>query len=76
VTFVSVAGSQGTCTFLSRVRTVRCDLGSLSSGGGGSITIVVKPTVRGTIRNSAVVGANQSDPNTANNTAAVETVSR
>jgi len=74
VTFVSATANQGTCTFLSGLRLVRCDLGGLNNGATARVTIVVKPTQKGTIKNQALVAANQSDPNTADNTAVVTTV--
>ena len=73
VSFVSATSSQGSCRFLSGVRTVQCDLGSLANQTTASVAIVVRPTVKGTIRNQAFVGANQADPNAANNTATAQT---
>jgi len=70
VTLVSATPSQGSCSGMSLVR---CDFGALNSGSTATVTIVVRPTQRGTITNRVGVGANQSDPNTANNTAVVQT---
>jgi uncharacterized repeat protein (TIGR01451 family) len=54
--------------------TVTCDLGTVASGATRTVTIVVKPTVRGTVTNTATVkAASPPDPNTANNTATAST---
>ena len=71
VTFVSVASSQGTSTYVGG--TVSCVLGSLTSNAIAIVQIVVIPTEAGLIANTATVSADQSDPNQANNTAAVTT---
>jgi uncharacterized repeat protein (TIGR01451 family) len=70
--FGSVSTSQGSCT---RTKTsVTCNLRSLASGATATVTIVVKPTQKGTITNTASATATQpSDPNTANNTATATT---
>jgi uncharacterized repeat protein (TIGR01451 family) len=70
--FGSVSTSQGSCT---RTKTsVTCNLRSLASGATATVTIVVKPTKKGTITNTASATATQpSDPNTANNTATATT---
>jgi uncharacterized repeat protein (TIGR01451 family) len=71
VIFVSVASSQGTSTYVGG--TVSCGLGSLTSNAMAIVQIVVIPTEAGVITNTATVSADQSDPNQANNTAAVTT---
>ncbi len=71
VTFQSATPSQGTC---SGTTTITCNLGSLANGGTATVQIVVTPTVGGAITNSASVGANEADPNTANNAASAVTV--
>ena len=65
--FGSVSTTQGTCT---RSKTgVNCSLGDLGSGATATVTIVVKPTQKGTITNTVTVAATSpADPNTANNT--------
>jgi uncharacterized repeat protein (TIGR01451 family) len=65
--FGSATASQGSC---SRTKTaVNCNLGALASGATATVTIVVKPTRKGTINNTASVTAGSpSDPNQANNT--------
>ena len=66
VTFASAIPSQGTC---SGTATVTCALGSISSATSTAVTIAVTPTTVGTITNSAGVTANETDPNTGNNSA-------
>jgi uncharacterized repeat protein (TIGR01451 family) len=65
VTFVSATPTQGNCT-RSGV-TVTCSLGTIQSGNFVTINIVVKPTVAGTIINTASVTASTPDPNANNN---------
>ncbi|HEX8099607.1 MAG TPA: hypothetical protein VF660_05325 [Actinomycetota bacterium] len=74
VKFVSVSPSQGSCTRAMRI--VTCSLGTLAAGQGATVTIVVKPTTKGSITNLATVSASSpADPNAANNTAtAITTV--
>jgi uncharacterized repeat protein (TIGR01451 family) len=71
--FVSHTPSQGTCT--RTADTVTCNLGTLSSGAGATVTIVVRPKKSGTISNTAVVSgtAPGGDPNAANNSEAETT---
>jgi uncharacterized repeat protein (TIGR01451 family) len=69
--FGSVTTSQGSCT---RTKTsVRCDLGSLARGATATVTIVVKPTRKGTVTNTASATADSPDPNQANNSATATT---
>jgi len=70
VTFVSSASTAGSC---SGTTTVTCALGSLASGAGATVTIVVSPTAGGTLSNTAGVAATSADPNTANNSATATT---
>jgi uncharacterized repeat protein (TIGR01451 family) len=73
--FGSVASSQGSCTLKPAKVMVSCTLGSLAGGASATVTIVVKPTSKGAITNTATASANQADPNTGNNKAtAVTTV--
>lgn len=70
-TFVSATASQGTgCT---GAAIVTCNLASLANAATATVTIVVTPTAAGTITNSAIVTANEADPNPANNTATAVT---
>ena len=52
---------------------VVCSLGSIANGGNATVTILVKPTAKGTITNTATVSAQQADPNTSNNSATATT---
>lgn len=70
-TFESASASQGSCSGSS---TVTCDLGTLQPEESATVTIVVRPTVAGTIANTATVSSTVGDPNTANNSAAATTV--
>jgi len=70
--FGSVSTTKGSCTRSKMV--VSCSLGSMASGTQATVTIVVKPTQKGTITNSATVAATSpNDPNTTNNTATQST---
>jgi uncharacterized repeat protein (TIGR01451 family) len=71
--FGSVSSTQGSC---SRSKTrVTCILGTMASGSTATVTLVVKPTQKGTITNTVTVSATSpADPNTANNTATQTTL--
>ena len=69
VTFVSVSAG---CT--EAQGTVTCTLGTVASGDSSTVSIVVTPTVAGTIANTARVTSSEGDPNTGDNTAAQSTV--
>jgi len=78
VTFSSVTTSQGSCTAppVGGTGTVTCSIGSLSPPTPpqqATITLVVRPTVGGTITNTAVVTSDEFDPNMANNRASQST---
>src|SRR5207247_4647857 len=49
---------------------VTCAIGNLPNGPGRVFTIIVRPITPGTITNTVSVTGNESDPSTANNTAA------
>jgi uncharacterized repeat protein (TIGR01451 family) len=68
VSLVSATPSQGSCS-----GTVTCALGTLTNGASATVTIVVHPTAKGTITNTASVSANEPDPNPANNSATATT---
>jgi uncharacterized repeat protein (TIGR01451 family) len=70
VKIVSVHTSSGSCK---HNHTITCHLASIPSGVTDKITIVVKPTITGHLRNSASVASPTPDPNPANNTAHVTT---
>ena len=73
VTFASSTASQGSC---SGTDAVICTIGNLASGDSATVTIVVTPTVVGTIINTAGVVANEVDPSTGDNVAIATTTVR
>jgi uncharacterized repeat protein (TIGR01451 family) len=73
VTLVSERATRGNCT---GTATVTCSFGALGSGQAATVTIVVKTTAAGTVTNTVQVAAEQTDPDTANNTATTETTVR
>lgn len=54
VTYLSATATQGTCATL--VQKVTCSLGALAKGDTATVTIAVRPTVGGTVTNTADVG--------------------
>jgi len=71
--FVSSSASQGGCSGTSAVI---CNLGSLANGDSATVTIVVTPTVPGSLSNTAtVIGGvlDPPDPNSANDSKTVNT---
>ncbi|MFD3584010.1 calcium-binding protein [Streptomyces sp. NPDC058683] len=66
-TLVSATSTQGSCTASATGAT--CSLNTLAPGASATVTVVAEPRTTGTLRNSAAVTANQSDPATGNNTA-------
>ncbi|MEO7678583.1 MAG: DUF11 domain-containing protein, partial [Verrucomicrobiota bacterium] len=71
--FVSAVSTQG--SFVNAGGTIIYNLGNISSGGGAVVTIVVRPTVIGTIVATSRVAASQSDSAPGNNVAtAITTV--
>ncbi len=72
VTFGSATPGQGTCSGTSQVI---CNLGDLSIGANAVVTILVTPTVTGTLSNTASVSADTIDLNSANNSAQAQTLS-
>ena len=71
VTFVSATPNQGSCSGTS---TVTCHLGTLANGASATVTIVTTATTAGTVTNTASVTGNESDLNTANDTATEGTI--
>ena len=67
-TLVSAIPTQGTCN-----SSVSCNLGSLASGNTATVTILVRATSVGTVRNTAVVAAAEFDPDLSNNRATATT---
>jgi uncharacterized repeat protein (TIGR01451 family) len=66
VTFLSSTTTQGTCSEAGG--TVTCQLGSMANGANATVTILTIPGTPGVVSNTATVSADQTDPNTANNT--------
>ena len=71
VSFVSATPGTGTCAEAAGV--VSCDLGSIARRARVGVKIIVRTTTPGTLTNTAHVTANESDPNTTNNTDAETT---
>jgi uncharacterized repeat protein (TIGR01451 family) len=69
----SSSASQGTCTVKPSKLLVTCALGSIAKGGTATVTVVVKPTVKGTVSNTATVSSQAADPSSSNNSATVIT---
>jgi uncharacterized repeat protein (TIGR01451 family) len=69
-TFVSAATDRGSC---SGTATVVCDIGTLNGGEEANVTIKVKPPAARTFGNTATATLNETDANTANNSATTET---
>jgi uncharacterized repeat protein (TIGR01451 family) len=67
-TFASVTTSQGNC---SGVTTVTCNLGNVAADAKATVQLTVTPTVAGSLVNSASVLANETEPNTRNNSISV-----
>ena len=73
--FGSATSTQGTCTPRPHSQIVDCNIGTMTSGATVTVTLVVKPTQKGSYTNTATVKATSpSDPNSANNTSSVTTV--
>jgi uncharacterized repeat protein (TIGR01451 family) len=70
--FGSAISTQGTCV---RTKTgVTCNIGTMANGATVTVTIVVKPTKKGTITNTVTVASTSpTDPNLSNNTASTTT---
>ncbi len=66
-----IHSTQGSCTGIS---IVSCVLGTLPVGASATVQIVIKPMDTGTITNTATVSGVEADPNSANNTASVDTL--
>ncbi len=67
VVFDSAMASQGTCN--QAAGTVSCDLGTLPAGAAATVAITVRPTETGPITDTAAAGANEGDPNPADDSA-------
>jgi uncharacterized repeat protein (TIGR01451 family) len=65
VSLVSTTPSQGSCS--DGLGVVTCKMGELANLASATVTIIVKPTVDGTISNTVSVEATEIDSNSANN---------
>ena len=70
VSYVSAATTRGTCSGNS---TITCSIGTLPENASATVTIVVKTTAVGTVKNTTDVGPSQDDPDKTNNTASATT---
>ena len=72
--FGSATSTQGSCTPRPHSQIVDCNIGTMASGATVTVTLLVKPTQKGSYTNTATVKATSpSDPNSANNTSSVTT---
>jgi uncharacterized repeat protein (TIGR01451 family) len=71
VTFDSATPTQGSCS--ESAGTVTCALDAIADAGSASVEIKVTPQATGTIINEATVSSEVGDPNTADNSASVQT---
>jgi hypothetical protein len=66
--------TQGTCSQKPTRGRITCSLGAMASGQTVTVTLVVKPTSKGTITNTVSVQATSPpDPNSSNNTSSETT---
>jgi len=66
--------TQGSCALKPSKTAVGCNIGTMASGASVTITLVVKPTSKGTITNTATVTlTSPTDPDLTNNTATAKT---
>ncbi len=70
-TFVAASTTQGTCT---GGAILSCSLGTIPFGGSVVITLVTTPSLAGTVTNTVTVVGNETETNTANNTASASVV--
>jgi uncharacterized repeat protein (TIGR01451 family) len=70
--FISAVSGQGSCIQSQGI--ITCNIGALASGTGADATIIVTPTVSGTITNTMNVSALETDPAPANNSATQGTI--
>ena len=71
VAFGSASATQGSC---SGSGPVNCSLGNISVRGTAIVTITVTPSSASQIVNSATAGANETDPDSSNNSASATTL--
>ncbi|MFQ5900770.1 MAG: DUF11 domain-containing protein [Thermodesulfobacteriota bacterium] len=72
VTFISATPDQGSCSEAGGI--VTCNIGAMTNGASVTVTIVVTPITAGTITNTADVTANETDPDTGNNSVGENTM--
>ncbi|HYW71090.1 MAG TPA: SBBP repeat-containing protein, partial [Pyrinomonadaceae bacterium] len=70
VTFVSATPTQGSC---SGTTTLTCNLGALARNAFAIISVVVVPQSAGTLTNNASVAGSETDPDTTDNSASLQT---
>jgi aldose sugar dehydrogenase len=70
VNFVSASATQGMC---SGTTTVTCNFGNLAKGASATANIVVLPQATGQLTNTATVAANETDPDTSDNSSTIAT---
>jgi uncharacterized repeat protein (TIGR01451 family) len=70
-TFVSVSTTKGSCTGGS---IIHCSIGTMAPSESVTITLVTTPSVAGTVTNTVMVVGNETETNTANNTATASVV--
>lgn len=70
VAFVAATASQGSCT---GTQQIICDLGTLNAGASASVTLSVRPRLRGTLAASASVSTTAADAQPGNNSASTST---
>lgn len=66
VTYLSTTTTQGSCSEAGG--SITCLLGTMANGTTATIAILTLPNAPGVVSNTATVSADQSDPNTSNNT--------
>jgi uncharacterized repeat protein (TIGR01451 family) len=66
VQFVSATASQGSCS-APVVVLLTCQIGAVADDGAATVTIVVRPSVEGTIANTITAAGSAPDPNPGNN---------
>jgi uncharacterized repeat protein (TIGR01451 family) len=72
--FGSASSTQGTCAPKPHSQTVVCSIGTLARGQTVTITLVIKPTKKGTFTDTAIVSlTSPNDPVSGNNTSSVTT---
>jgi uncharacterized repeat protein (TIGR01451 family) len=71
-TFVSATSSQGSCA--NNAGTISCAIGGMANGASVTVTMVTTALVAGTVDNTATTQGNETETNTANNSASASVV--